>query len=555
MYRHFPASWALLLAVASFAAPVLRAQTPAIAAGGIFNTASYTPTGLPGAAIAQGSLFVIFGSNMGPGILAAAPALPLTTSLNGTSMSVTVAGTTTKPLMVYTSARQVGAIMPSNTPVGTGTLTLTFNGVSSAPAPVTVAATSVGIFTLNQAGSGPGIITTASYAVNTLTTAASAGDVDIIWATGLGPVGSSGSEASGTATLAALPSNFAVYVGGVSATIVGAARTPGDPGLDQIAFKVPAGVSGCDVPVVIQTGNIISNYVSMAIGTGGVCSNPTGTGLTPTQLTALEQKGSIAIGGVSLSRSAIQIAIAGFSESSTTDIGGATFSRYTTQQYNTSIGGFTVSTFGACSVYYISGSLSSTSTPTDPIVPTALDAGQPITVTGPNGAKTLSESSTGTYSATLGSGASLYLSPGTYTVAGPGGKDVGAFSTSITLPPTLTWTNAGSISTVTRANGQPITWTGGDPNGTVDIIGIASVTNANSSSIGALFECTAQTSAGSFTIPAPVLLALPVTSGSATNLGLLEVGASSAVKTFTATGLDLGILSATVATAQTVVFN
>jgi hypothetical protein len=56
-----------------------------------------------------------------------------------------------------------------------------------------------------------------------------------------------------------------------------------------------------------------------------------------------------------------------------------------------------------------------------------LDAGSVITINGPNGEKqiTLVTASTGNYGATLASPPSLYLSPGSYTIAGPGGKDVG----------------------------------------------------------------------------------------------------------------------------------
>jgi hypothetical protein len=71
----------------------------------------------------------------------------------------------------------------------------------------------------------------------------------------------------------------------------------------------------------------------------------------------------------------------------------------------------------------------------------------------------------GYYSATLGGGSPnpppLYLDAGTYTAMGPGGADPGAFLASLNLPPPLIWTNMSSISTIVRANGQNVTWTGG----------------------------------------------------------------------------------------------
>jgi uncharacterized protein (TIGR03437 family) len=55
--------------------------------------------------------------------------LPLT--LNGASISVTVGGVTTDPAIYYTSPSQIAAVLPASTPVGTGTLTVTYNGVPS----------------------------------------------------------------------------------------------------------------------------------------------------------------------------------------------------------------------------------------------------------------------------------------------------------------------------------------------------------------------------------------------------------------------------------------
>ena len=78
--------------------------------------------------------------------------------LSGTSINVTVSGTTVQCYMFYTSAGQVAAILPSNTPVGTGTITVSYNGTPSPTAPITVATSSFGIFTVNQQGSGTAVI-------------------------------------------------------------------------------------------------------------------------------------------------------------------------------------------------------------------------------------------------------------------------------------------------------------------------------------------------------------------------------------------------------------
>src|SRR5437879_2754349 len=107
--------------------------------GGL-NGASYALPRQPNGGIAQGSLFVIFGAEMGPGSLVQQSGCPLprTQGLSGTSVQVTVNGTTVNCPMIYTSAGQVAAILPSNTPMGTGTVTVTYNGQASPPQSITV---------------------------------------------------------------------------------------------------------------------------------------------------------------------------------------------------------------------------------------------------------------------------------------------------------------------------------------------------------------------------------------------------------------------------------
>ena len=130
------------------------AQQPAIAAKGIRNGASYALPGLPNAGIAQGSIIVIFGDNLGSAALVQVSSflLPTSQGLSGTSVSVTVGNTTLSAIMLYTLKTQVAAVLPSNTPVGTGTLRVIYKGQTSAPASITVVARAFGIFALNQAG-------------------------------------------------------------------------------------------------------------------------------------------------------------------------------------------------------------------------------------------------------------------------------------------------------------------------------------------------------------------------------------------------------------------
>jgi trimeric autotransporter adhesin len=167
---------------------------PVIASLGVRNGASYALPGLPNSSIAQGWLFIVFGQNLGPAKIVQVAAYPLPTSqgLSGTSIQVTVNGTTVDAIMLYTLATQVAAVLPSTTPIGTGTIMVTYNGQSSAAAPITVVRSSFGIFAVNQSGTGPGVLqnvnSESDRPPNSPTQSAQPGQVIILWGTGLGPV-------------------------------------------------------------------------------------------------------------------------------------------------------------------------------------------------------------------------------------------------------------------------------------------------------------------------------------------------------------------------------
>ena len=89
---------------------------PLIAPGGILNAASLMAPGLPGGAIARGSLFSLFGQRVGPAAGVAATAFPLQTALAGVSVKVTQGANSVDAIPVFVNANQINAIMPSNAP-------------------------------------------------------------------------------------------------------------------------------------------------------------------------------------------------------------------------------------------------------------------------------------------------------------------------------------------------------------------------------------------------------------------------------------------------------
>jgi hypothetical protein len=93
------------------------------------------------------------------------------------------------------------------------------------------------------------------------------------------------------------------------------------------------------------------------------------------------------------------------------------------------------------------------------------------------------------------------------------------------------------ISSVNRTQGVTVTWSGGSP-GTFVVIDGAATTPAPASQTVS-FSCAAPVSAGQFTIPPWVLMAVP-----AAGNGQLVVRNVTFPTSFSATGLDLGAVFA-----------
>ena len=494
---------------------------------GLQNNYSYLSPGAPSYGIAQGSIFIIYGKNMGPTTLVQQSAYPLNKALGGVTIKVTVNGTSTQPIPYYVSAAQIAAILPSNTPVGTGTITVTYNSKTSTSTAIDVVQSAFGILSLNNAGSGMAAAFDAKYNYLSPTNAANPGETILLWGTGIGP-------ATGDESILQTPTNLSnipaqVWIGGKAATVTYHGRSQ-YPGLDQVNAVVPAGVNGCNVSLVVQNGNFISNFVSVPVATSGrTCSDA--NGFSTNDLNNILTKDNVNYGAVTLTRSVGQ--------TTTTDSALAEFIHFTKAQLNQVIGDFTQSSYGSCVV-----SVLADPTASGDLTPfTYLDAGS-ISLTGPTSNKTLTKTGN-IYTASLGS--TFIGTGGAFTFAGTGGKDVGAFTTNLNIANTVKWSNVDSTpSSIPRAQGYTVTWTGGDPNGTVDISG-----SSHNNDIYATFFCTEKASAGTFTIPSYVLLALPVSTGGLIP-ATLTVGVQSVPARFNATGLDYAYATWRVSTTRSV---
>lgn len=513
------------------------AQAPTVATGGILNHYSFSPPGLPNGGIAQGSIFDIYGNNLGPATIAQFSGFPIPTSISGASVQVTVAGTTVDVYLFFVLKTQIVGILPSKTPIGTGTLTVTVNGQKSAAAPITVVARSIGILSLNQAGEGPAAMqipdSSGNVPLNSITNSIKPGQVGVFYGTGAGAVTFDESRA---APLQDLSGDFHAYVGGIEAKIGFKGRTPGLVGLDQFNVEIPSGLSGCYVSVFFVTSGIYSNFTTISIANGSACPDPP---------VAAPTTGILRYGSITLSRldsKSVSPSLPGGVLNFKQDIGTAGFGAI--DQSKITPGPTTTPIYiGPCLVFVIKQS------PPGPDNSASLsyfDAGPVINVKGPAGAKQLTKLATGYIAQpTLGGGPDipfapaplpLYITtPGTYTFDnGAGGKDVGAFTVTADVQPPVLWTNEGA--TDIPRTGYDVTWTGGPPGSLVTIAGTSTIPG---SSNGVGFSCNTTADPGHFLIPAQVLTALPpsaVVQGVPT--GNLTVYNQHYMKTFAAPGID-----------------
>jgi uncharacterized protein (TIGR03437 family) len=520
-------------------ASVAAAQTPVVKQ--VVNSASGIQAGLPNSGLAQGGIILIVGQNLGPATLGIDQSPFTQTSLQGTSARVTVKGQAADLLMYYTSATQVAGLLPSNTPVGAGTITVTYNGATSAAVLITVVQNNLGIFTTTSNGTGAAIVTYPDYSLvsqakaancggpNTLCGAANPGDTLILWGTGLGPVSAADSSGPQPGNMANIP--LKLWLGGVQATVSYQGRSGCCIGEDQIVFVVPDGVpTGCAVPLAVQINDQISNYTVMPVSSSGRnCSlAQPGFDVNSDAIQQLIRGAPVTYTQVKLNRRLAQ------NGQGYEDRGDAQFLKISApaavQPFILSL--IDTQPLGTC---IVANALAGSDPPLTFLG--APDAGASLSVSGPVGNRALPKQSTPgptDYFAVLGPG--NYLNSGSFSITGPGGPDVGAFTATISLPSMPVLVIPQGLSPVVRSKGVTVNWIGGAPNSIVEIDG-ESATDGTFTN-GAIFACFAPASAGTFTIPPSVLYALPAGSNAALIFNSVVNGPS-----FTAKGLDAGFVS------------
>lgn len=385
------------------------------------------------------------------------------------------------------------ALLSSDTPAGPATLTMNYNGKSSAPVSFSVVPYSFGLFTRNQ-GVGPALTST------NLTHPAKPGDAVTLWGTGLGG-------------FVHFQPTVEVLLAGRSVPVTYAGQAPGEPGVNQINFQVPNDPAipfGCYVAVAVRVGgSMLSNTGSLPLSpSGGPCQSP--LGLTADQLAALDAGDQVALGNVQI-----------------TDLVANPPS--TNPFFNST--GFT-RTEGAIAYFNYAGALGVASS-TSPLLAAdastgcrvggvaagiiglnqLLSAGDRVTLSGSGSSLDLTSPNLQSpfYAAQLPTPATVdtpdqvappFFSPGVWQISAPGGKDIQAFSGQFVVPAPLTITSPSPSSALDSSQDLVVTWNGADyPTGYTAEVQLSSQANT--------VLCDGPASAGTLTIPASLLKPAP----------------------------------------------
>jgi uncharacterized protein (TIGR03437 family) len=544
------------------AAAVTASAQPLISHRGILNAASFMHPGLPAGSIARGSLFSIFGALLGPSSASPSLSFPLATTLGGVSVKVTQGATTVAAIPVFVSAGQVNAIMPSTAPLGVVSVYVTYNSLTSPPETVIVTTDSFGIFSIDSSGIGPGVmqnfVSASQLPINTPSVAAKPGQTIILYGTGLGAGLNPDNQPPESGDL---PTQVELFVGGQLATVAYSGRSSCCSGLDQVNFTVPASAPlGCWVPLQVRTSGItVSNTVTMGISSSGSPCSDSANALSAPFLAGKK------IGLIGLLRSDIMEDV-GLKTAGevTTDASMVTFQQESPIPPAPFSAVLSLPPTGTCTAYTAPGDLlDGDSVPgSDDAGVNFLNAGTPLTISGPTGQLPSARPTNNarnyqplgfTYTGSL-LNSTLFLNPGAFTVAGPGGANVGAFKAAVNLPAGLTWTNQAQTEIIVRSQGFTVNWTGAPAGQSVIIFGGGVDSPTNSS---AVFACIAPAGSSSFTVPPQILANMPPTwdnllrSKDAIYVGALE---TTKPATFAASGLDIGALVGGTFVGKTVIF-
>ncbi len=210
--------------------------------------------------VAPGGLVTIFGTNLAKTTtdLSGWEGTRLPDILNG--VAVAVGGQRAR--LLYVSPGQINAVLPFETPLGRQQAAVN-NGNGPAEAPATVAAVAPAVF---FGPSGGIVVKNSDFSLLGPANPAHAGDVLVVFATGLGATNPAIEGASlAPSSPAVVIAPVAATIGGRDAEVIASVASPGFAGLYQVAVRVPAGVAAGNAPLVLRSGEAVSNTVDIAL--------------------------------------------------------------------------------------------------------------------------------------------------------------------------------------------------------------------------------------------------------------------------------------------------
>ncbi len=231
---------------------------PYIAPAGVLNAVGMTPS----ASVAAGSIISIFGQGLAPSTQVG-PVNPLMQTLD--SVTVTV-NNSILPLL-FVSAQQVNAQVPSELSAGAYTLVVHNTGQPDVSASFTVARNAPGLFYQALNSQQYAVALHADGSTVTTNSPAIAGETINILGTGFGPY--NGTVLDGffpSAPAPALADTVVLSVGGQNPVPTWAGAAAGYTGMDSVSFPVPTGLgSGIAVPLSVTVNGVASNTVMLPV--------------------------------------------------------------------------------------------------------------------------------------------------------------------------------------------------------------------------------------------------------------------------------------------------
>jgi uncharacterized protein (TIGR03437 family) len=213
---------------------------------------------------APGAIISLYGTNLA-GFTSAlngfAPNSALATSMNG--VTVTVGGKNAP--FYYVSPAQLNVQVPFEVANGSQPVVVTTAAGASSATNLTVAATAPSIVVVGA--NNLGAVTKTDFSLVSSSNTVKAGDVVIVFSTGLGQTTAPLTTGAITAPPAGTFNNTGTVtatIGGKDASVAYSIAAPGFVGLYQTAITVPAGATGSQ-QLVLTTGGVASNAVNLAI--------------------------------------------------------------------------------------------------------------------------------------------------------------------------------------------------------------------------------------------------------------------------------------------------